>query len=219
MSNFREKLFDLRYNLLLLSFLLLIFLPLFFPDDFYQDNMQPLVFGINLIAGINLFYHRKKIMRYLMIFLGLAFLIVGLNFFKVFSSESYIFSLYLIFFAIVAFQLFRDILQADHIEPSILIAVLCGFVVLGLTGFFIFLLIEIYQPGSFNNLNGTLAEKSTDLLYFSYVTQTTIGYGDITPSNEFSKRVVMLFGLACQIYQTIIVALIIGKYLNQESKK
>jgi voltage-gated potassium channel len=51
-------------------------------------------------------------------------------------------------------------------------------------------------------------------LYFSFITITTIGYGDILPNSIFAKFTAMYLGIIGQLYLAIVMAIIIGKLLN-----
>jgi len=56
-----------------------------------------------------------------------------------------------------------------------------------------------------------------NFVYYSFITLTTIGYGDIAPVSDFAKIISVFFGISAQLYLTIIMALIIGKYINQKN--
>ncbi len=52
------------------------------------------------------------------------------------------------------------------------------------------------------------------LMYYSLVTLATIGYGDITPKHEVAKSISVGLGLLGQIYLTVLVAMLVGKFLK-----
>jgi hypothetical protein len=58
---------------------------------------------------------------------------------------------------------------------------------------------------------------TTDLIYFSFDTITTLGYGDITPNSPLTKNVAVFLSFAGQIYLTMVIALLMGKYLRGKS--
>ena len=55
---------------------------------------------------------------------------------------------------------------------------------------------------------------TTDLVYFSFETITTLGYGDIIPNSPLTKNVAVFLSFAGQLYLTMIIALLMGKYLR-----
>ena len=77
------------------------------------------------------------------------------------------------------------------------------------------------EAGSFQGLllegdpSNTITER---LMYFSYITMLTIGYGDILPTNLLAQKAAVLIGLIGQFYLVIITAIIVGKYINQTAR-
>ena len=97
-----------------------------------------------------------------------------------------------------------------------------GFIALGLVGFFIYMGIELANPESFKG--GLLQMQEThpntlteQLMYFSFITLMTIGYGDITPITPLAQSASILIGLMGQFYLVIITAVVVGKFINQKS--
>ena len=67
-------------------------------------------------------------------------------------------------------------------------------------------------------LTSTNPEAITEeLMYFSYITLTTIGYGDILPITPMARKAAILIGLIGQMYLVVITAIVVGKYINQSS--
>ena len=109
-------------------------------------------------------------------------------------------------------------LNASLINNNIVYGLISGYVSLGLIGFFINLFIETIQPNSFNGLLNQI-NASENLLYYSYVTLLTIGFGEITPSTSLTQKTALIIGLCGEIYQALITAIIVGKYINQTKLK
>jgi voltage-gated potassium channel Kch len=75
-------------------------------------------------------------------------------------------------------------------------------------------MLETLQPGSFSF--GT-ADQSTRLpfTYFSLVTLTTVGYGDVLPVSAGARALANLEALVGQIYMTVLVARLVGMQMSQ----
>ncbi|WP_158614374.1 ion channel [Ancylomarina euxina] len=58
----------------------------------------------------------------------------------------------------------------------------------------------------------------SDIVYYSFVCMTTIGFGEIIPQSQIAKSLSIFSGIVGQFYLTIIMALIIGKLLNSMLK-
>lgn len=127
-------------------------------------------------------------------------------------------SIYLIFFLIVYIETTKQVWKASLINNNIVYGLITGYVSLGLIGFFINLFIETIQPNSFNGLLNQI-NASENLLYYSYVTLLTIGFGEITPSTSLTQKTALIIGLCGEIYQALITAIIVGKYINQTKLK
>ena len=124
--------------------------------------------------------------------------------------------LYLLFFSIVANEVFREVLYVKTVSRELLAAALCGFVLLCSISTFIFSFIDIWQPNSFSN-TGNEADVFDNLNYFSFTTMFTLGFGDITPLTLVAKRAVMLMGLTGHFYTVFITSIIIGKYVSAKN--
>jgi voltage-gated potassium channel Kch len=70
---------------------------------------------------------------------------------------------------------------------------------------------EGISPGSFSGLSET-----TDLLYFSFVTLTTVGFGDVAPISILAKRLAIFEAAMGSIYMAIIIAMIVGRYMSMQ---
>jgi hypothetical protein len=81
---------------------------------------------------------------------------------------------------------------------------------LGIISFFIFKVIHLLDPESF----ALAGDVSSELMYYSFITLTTIGYGDISPISEPARNFAVIVGLTGQFYIGIIMAFIIGKFLQ-----
>ena len=102
----------------------------------------------------------------------------------------------------------RKAITTDMIYCAISIYLLIGIMWAGVYG-----LLESIFPGSFTSSTG-----SVDFMYFSFVTLTTVGYGDVAPLTVLSKRLAVFEAGMGGIYMAIIVALIVGRYLSPGSE-
>lgn len=65
---------------------------------------------------------------------------------------------------------------------------------------------------------GSTFEEFHDYLYFSFVTLSTLGYGDITPISPIAKSITLIIAVTGQLYLTILIAVLVGKFLRQNEK-
>jgi len=95
-----------------------------------------------------------------------------------------------------------------------------GYLLLGLSCAYAYALIDILIPGAFQMPAADLQSRkaqSDAFLYFSIVTLTTLGYGDITAVHPVARSVVMMEALLGQLYPAILIARLVT--LQMETRK
>ncbi|MCB9745398.1 MAG: hypothetical protein H6741_27940 [Alphaproteobacteria bacterium] len=73
---------------------------------------------------------------------------------------------------------------------------------------------ESVQPGSLSGLPETRALRNQALTYFSFMTLTTVGYGDMAPKSPLAWSLVTLQAAAGQLYLAVLVGRLIGLHLG-----
>lgn len=85
---------------------------------------------------------------------------------------------------------------------------------------FAFGLIEYSAPGSFSGLPEEMAGRpgltSDAMMYFSLVSITTMGYGDIVPVSELARSFAVLEGVFGQLYLAVMIARLVGLHIVHE---
>ncbi|MEM7143994.1 MAG: potassium channel family protein [Verrucomicrobiota bacterium] len=71
--------------------------------------------------------------------------------------------------------------------------------------------LERYAPGSYSNVD-IVESLRMDMLYFSFVTLTTLGYGDIVPLDPRSQMLAILEATTGVLFLTVLVARLVGEY-------
>jgi voltage-gated potassium channel len=211
----KSKMLSSRYSIFLFSFLLLLFGDILIAPKW--DNLaQNILILQNMLLSMLLFKDTHRFKK-----LGMLVLIVLGIFFRMYDqlvpgSLGHIFLLiYLIYFLIVSYQIFYDLVYQKKLGVETISAAFSGFILLGTV--FSLIYITMGADGAFKGPAGTV--PSSDYLYFSFVSLLTIGYGDITPVNEIAKKVIILQGLIGHFYTVFVVGIVIGKFLNNQNIK
>ena len=123
----------------------------------------------------------------------------------------------LAFLLYLAFRLVRRIILFRTVNINVILASVAGYLIIGMLGGLSFQTLEVAIPGSFTPI--TPDNGLYDLVYLSFVTLTTLGYGDITPTNEAAKSLTVLLSIIGQLYLTILIAILIGKFLAKPNGK
>ena len=131
-------------------------------------------------------------------------------------------AIYFSFYIFVTYEIVKQVWRSKQINKNTMFGLVSGYVSIGLLGFFLCLTIEMATPDSFLFTQADLyAEgmKNESLMYFSYITLLSIGYGEIVPISSLAQKATVLIGLIGQIYLVVITGIVIGKYLNQLPRK
>jgi hypothetical protein len=133
------------------------------------------------------------------------------------SHTAYLVAVSLALLAMVALMLFAIycvlgyVLRARVITRDQIYAGICMYLMLGFAFGAIYYLINILEPKSFVMSKELLAVRDTpDLMYFSFVTLATLGYGDITPRTDIARLAAVMEALAGMLYIAVFMARLVS---------
>jgi hypothetical protein len=131
------------------------------------------------------------------------------------ATEAFTIALLVLLIPLVLKQVFREgPITAARIQGSIVVYLLLGLV--WASGY---QLLELLHPGSFRIPEGENALQPQVLGYFSYVTLTTVGFGDITPVHPVARALVIAEALIGQLYPAILIARLVSMELLSRERK
>jgi voltage-gated potassium channel len=95
----------------------------------------------------------------------------------------------------------------------------CAYTLLAVVWANFYALLEVFHPGSFNIpaawLLGPTKDPTAGLVYFSFVTLTTVGYGDVTPQWPGAGGLAMTEAIVGQLYLAITIARLVGLHASR----
>jgi hypothetical protein len=118
------------------------------------------------------------------------------------------------------------IIRDSQVTLETLKAAICVYLLIGLLWVYVFALVDLALPGSFlirrtaeGDRVGHLVVNETfpSLLYFSYSTLTTLGYGDVLPLSAPAQTFSYLEAIVGQIYLTMLIARLVGMHITQSN--
>lgn len=109
----------------------------------------------------------------------------------------------------------RRSLLAGPIDAEHLFAALDAYLLVGIAFGAAYWLVETAAPGSFSAGSGE-ALSPERCIYFSFVTQTTVGYGDVLPASDPARGLVLVQAVGGQIYLAVLVARLVSLYSAQD---
>ena len=223
MQNILNYIQKQKYELLLFALIQQLFIGIFLSDlAFYTKVIWLINMFVLGIASVGIFTEKgywKRAIKNILFLIVLA-LPIGLTFWG--NNPNYFIFLnisYVLFFLFIFGEVLKYLIKPSYINTDIILASACGY----------FLLIEIctfllqffvYQnPQSFKGIDfSSPAQTYIDLVYFSSVTLTSIGFGDITPNAYNTKLITSFFGIAGQFYSVVLVGILISKFTSNNSK-
>ena len=118
--------------------------------------------------------------------------------------------------------MFSSLLRADRVSLDTIVGGICVYLLIALGFAVTFILMTDLSPGAFvqgdQAIVRTAADSSahaTTLLYFSFVTITTLGYGDVRPHGDMAQMLAVAEAVIGQLYLTIFVARLIASYVGR----
>ncbi len=113
----------------------------------------------------------------------------------------------------------RQVLFAGPVDANKIVGAICIYLLMGLIWTLMYLFIAQSIPGSFNGIEQMVwYDNFADVAYFSYVTLTTLGYGDISPVVPIARFLVYMEAVVGVFYMAILVASLIGFGINESNK-
>lgn len=181
--------------------------------------LMDIFFSVIFISGIYAISHQK---RYIVIAVLLALpMIISLWAKYIFVSDYLIIvgRLFgILFFGFAIIHIGQFMYNAQDVTQDVLFAAIVVYLLMAIMWAFIFGLLELIHPGSFNSPEAHNLEASELFLYFSFITITTLGYGDITPANEMANSLAVVEAVVGQIYLVVVVAWLVGMHVSKKAK-
>jgi len=218
-NNHIQKLRNTRFLLLLILILFMLVLPPFL-DQFIQTRILLDIF-LTVIFVLIIYTIRLKRSQAIIALIFVLPLIVTtwsayLVEIKTFSMLTRIFAAF--FFAYAAINILRIIVKSEKVTKETIFAAIVAYLLIALMWAFLYMILERVSPGSFSFADKGLWGETMQYEYLSFVTITTLGYGDITPLTDQASALVMMEAVIGQIYLVVLVAWLVGMHVSRRSK-
>ena len=124
----------------------------------------------------------------------------------------------LLFIGFVVVEFLRFILRAPRVDSGVLCSGIATYLMLGLLWSFAYILVDCLVPNSFVFTVGPASSHSMDrfnALYFSFITLSTVGYGDIIPLSGAARMLAMVEAVFGMFYVTLLIARLVSHYSSR----
>jgi voltage-gated potassium channel len=206
-----------NYTYLLLGLLLLLFVAPFVSEhqQEYARILFHVVLAATLLIGVWSLVRERK---WFLLGLSLAALSVLLN-----STALFLDQLTLIYLIIIVQLLFLfltlviafyDVVLVGQPDLNKIMGAVCIYLLLGIIWAFVYLAINLALPGSFSGVKSASPDRQmSELLYYSFITLTTLGYGDISPATHLARVFAYFEAILGQFFLAILVAGLVGAHI------
>ncbi len=218
-AKFKQK----GHQLLLLTLMLMIFVSPFLSQNSPMSWLGSIILMTVLLTAAYTVSNRGRSFR-VALFLGVPALISQV---AVFTNDSFWletlrFSATPLFLFWVCFLLLKDIaLRIQTVTLELLLGSVNVYLMLGIGFALVFALIEHLQPGSFTGLEDftVMPDRILTFFYYSFITMSTLGYGDISPVQPHAMTASYVLAILGQLYLAILVARLVALYIGRPENR
>jgi hypothetical protein len=123
------------------------------------------------------------------------------------------------FFAFLAYAIFAFVIRQDHLTRDLIVGAAVVYLLFAIIWALIYQNLDLLKPGSFYISEQDDILQGFPFMYFSLVTITTLGYGDIHPISPAARSAASLEALIGQIYLVFTVARLVGTHTSQSLER
>jgi voltage-gated potassium channel Kch len=116
--------------------------------------------------------------------------------------------------------MFNSLIQTNRVSQDTIVGGICVYLLVGLCFAMIFIVMTDFNPGALLQGEEPILRSASDssahattLLYFSFVTLTTLGYGDVVPQGDMARMFAVTEALVGQLYLVIFLARLVALYV------
>ena len=202
---------NILVKILFAEIFILVFFSGFFPIE-WISRLNSLMFILIYATCILVVGIIKKPVVVLAIISSIMQIITSVFEFRLLNESMQV--LNIIFFSAVVALLILAVARAHEATSTVIFEAINGYLLMGIAFAAMVLLMCRIDPLSFSFAGEELLRNHNGI-YYSFVTLTTLGYGDMLPHTPPAKSLSILIAVSGQLYLTVIIALLIGKYSNR----
>ncbi len=209
-----------RFLFLLISLISWFVLSPFLVGLIGLSTLLDLFVTLILISGVLAVIQRKGVFIF-----SLSFAIVtaltrwSLHLLNISSLEMVNHILSILFMGFIVGIILSYLFKEKEITSDVIMGAICGYFMIGLLWNNVYALLEVLEPNSFQFSQSHDTGGGVDFIYYSFVTLTTLGFGDITPISNPAQSLSLLEAVMGQLYLAILVARLVGIHIAQSFAK
>jgi hypothetical protein len=208
-----------QYGLLLLSLCFMIAFRPFLDELVGAVLLADILLTCVLLSGIYALSKTPSALRaacllaIVIFLLKIAYYLSGRH--DIFTLQT---ALVLLFISQMLLMILKHLLTEREVTSDLIMGGACAFVLLGLIWAYAYYLLEIFQPGSFKAAE-QLGDDIADFVYYSFVTLTTLGYGDMVAISKQARGLTILEAIVGQLYLAIMISRLVSLHIAESRHK
>jgi Ion channel len=208
----QERIEQRRAFLLLLSLVLVILMHPILDQGMFRRVILGFLTFVPLVLTTIKIYEKKWVWPFVFLISGSVICAIAGAILSSGTLMALQWTLMTLAFGLSIIDLFSYLQQARTVTTEHLYTAASIYLLIGISWFALYSAIENIYPGSFLQTAAGSTNRPSDLLYFSLVTLTTLGYGDILPASGEVRMLAALEAITGVLYVAITVALLVSAY-------
>jgi hypothetical protein len=185
--------------------------------------LGPMAFDYGILSVINLeilflsilivsvFMHKYNTKLFKITVVSLMLILINTLVYDV-NQSVYQYFLKLLIIGITIIELFKEIIRTKIIDAHIISGAISIYILIGVFWYLLYMFLIFIDPDSFLFNHHHTNKLSIDMLYFSFTTLTTLGYGDITPVSYTAKMWAMTEAMMGVLFLAVMISRLVSHF-------
>jgi voltage-gated potassium channel len=181
----------------------------------WADVFTDIFFAFALMSGLHAVRGQPRQLRFALL-LAAAIILLGLLHYTLQAQVLFRLQQGLagVFLFQMLFMIWKHIEKEIEVTLDLIMASACAYILIGMVWAYFYHFVEVFHPHSFT-LPWTPGDDLWDFYYYSFVTLTTVGYGDIVALTKPARALSILEALTGQLYLAIMISRLVGLHASQ----
>jgi voltage-gated potassium channel len=200
--------------------IVMLFISFPFLDDLrFGEIIESILMTVVMVSGVMVVAGRRRVLWIALIIVVPVLVAKWLSHYRkdilppeIFPAGS------VMFVAFVVVQLLRFVFRAPRVNFEVLCAGISTYLLLGLLWTFAYLLVGQCDPTAFAFSTGTATSPTMTRFtayYFSFVTLSTVGYGDVIPVSKAARELAVLEAITGTLFIAVLISRLVALHITQ----
>ena len=127
------------------------------------------------------------------------------------------------FFAFIVGKMIYEIANTPNVNVRVIVEAINCYLLLGFIFSLMVTFVMMADPDAYNfpwvfSVDRDSVSRISEILYYTFVTFSTLGYGDVVPQTPLARSLAIFISVTGQIYIAIIIAMLVGKFASTQQK-